>query len=215
MSNPRPWLACQWQTPGVESIDPLREGKAYLDQINGLLRSPQEVTARRGRDYEDVLNEIAEAKRMADARGLSPLDVKTALASAPGSVVDEPPATSAKRDEMELVHRALDVMQTRDAQPAAVPVVNITNNMPEQAAPVVNVTNNLPELAAHTTVNVPDQPAPVVNTTVNVPESAAPAITVNVPAPTIKNEVIVHPQPARELVLKKDASGNTVGAVVK
>lgn len=86
MSNPRPYLACQWQPPGVESIDPLREGKAYIDQINGLLRSPQEITASRGRDYEDVLNEIAEAKRMADARGLSPADVKTGLANNPAAV---------------------------------------------------------------------------------------------------------------------------------
>lgn len=92
-SNPYPWQECIWQPPGVESIDPLREGKAYIDQINSLLRSPQEITASRGRDYEEVLNEIAEAKRMADARGLSPVDVKTALAQAP-SAVD--PATNGK-----------------------------------------------------------------------------------------------------------------------
>lgn len=85
-SNPYPWQECIWQPPGVESIDPLREGKACIDQINSLLRSPQEITASRGRDYEEVLNEIAEAKRMADARGLSPADVKTALANAPSAV---------------------------------------------------------------------------------------------------------------------------------
>ena len=93
--DPRPYRACLWQPPGVESIDPLREGKAYLDQINGLLRSPQEVTASRGRDYEDVLNEIAEAKRMATARGLTATDVSTALASNPGTVVQEPATTAA------------------------------------------------------------------------------------------------------------------------
>lgn len=92
-ANPYPWQECTWQPPGVESIDPLREGKAYIDQINSLLRSPQEITASRGRDYEEVLNEIAEAKRMADARGLAPADVKTALANAP-SAVD--PATNGK-----------------------------------------------------------------------------------------------------------------------
>lgn len=92
-SNPYPWQECTWQPPGVESIDPLREGKAYIDQINSLLRSPQEITASRGRDYEEVLNEITEAKRMADARGLSVADVKTALANAP-SAVD--PATNGK-----------------------------------------------------------------------------------------------------------------------
>ncbi len=86
LANPRPWLAAQWQPPGVESIDPLREGKAFIDQINGLLRSPQEVTASRGREYEDVLNEIAEAKRMADERGLSPADIKTGLKNNPAAV---------------------------------------------------------------------------------------------------------------------------------
>ncbi len=94
--NPRPYLAGRWQPPGVESIDPLREGKAFIDQVNGLLRSPQEITAARGRDYEEVLNEIAEAKRMADERGLAPADVKTGLANNPAAV---DPATAETGEE--------------------------------------------------------------------------------------------------------------------
>lgn len=92
LNNPRPYLEGIFQTPGVESIDPLREGKSNLDQIGALLRSPQEITAARGRDYEDVLNEIAEARRMADERGLTPEDASTAFANNPAAV---DPATAA------------------------------------------------------------------------------------------------------------------------
>jgi lambda family phage portal protein len=95
-TNPYPWQECTWQPPGVESIDPLREGKAHIDQISSLLRSPQEITASRGRDYEEVLNEIAEAKRMAESRGLYPADAKTALASNPSTVS---PETNKKRSK--------------------------------------------------------------------------------------------------------------------
>ena len=61
--NPRPYWQGTYTPPGMESIDPLREGKAWIEQIQAGLRSPQEVTAGRGRDYEEVLDEITEAKR--------------------------------------------------------------------------------------------------------------------------------------------------------
>jgi lambda family phage portal protein len=223
-ANPRPWLAGHWQAPGVESIDPLREGKANLDQVGGLLKSPQEITSARGRDYEDVLNEIAEANRMADARGLSPAAVKTALASNPASISGEPAASAtdtkpAKRDErMELAERAIDALANRETPvPAAPPVINITNNMPEQSpqpAPVVNVTNqnNLPEQLPQT--------APIVNVTNqnNMPEQPALVVNNNIPpqaAPVIRNEITVQPAAAKEVTLKKDANGKVVGAEVK
>lgn len=216
IQNPRPWLAGNWQPPGVESIDPLREGKAYLDQIGGLLRSPQEVTAARGRDYEDVLNELAEAKRMAEVRGLTTAEVSTALASNPATVADDPATTTAaNRDgSMELAQRAIDALAHREAPTAPVataPVINIT--MPEQAPPVVNVSNNLPESVVNITNEnrMPEQSAPVINvpeTVVNVtvPQQAAPVIRneINVPAAT----------PAKSIVLKKDKSGKTIGAEV-
>jgi lambda family phage portal protein len=85
-TDPRRYLTAVWQPPGVESIDPLREGKAWIEQINSNLRSPQEITAARGRDYEDVLNELAEAKRMAADRDLSPLEISTALKTNPAAV---------------------------------------------------------------------------------------------------------------------------------
>lgn len=68
--NPRKYYAGTYTPPGMESIDPLREGKAWIEQIKATLRSPQEIAAQRGRDYEEILDEIAEAKRMAEEKGL-------------------------------------------------------------------------------------------------------------------------------------------------
>lgn len=77
--------------PGNEPIDPLRESKANRDDINAGLRSPQEIVAKRGRDLEEVLDEIAEAKEMCEERGLhfnfeeiNPGN--TALATAPSAL---------------------------------------------------------------------------------------------------------------------------------
>jgi capsid protein len=49
-TNPTAFLACEWQPPGMESIDPLRESKARIDEIKSGLRSPQEHVQARGRE---------------------------------------------------------------------------------------------------------------------------------------------------------------------
>lgn len=84
--NPWHYWRGTFTPPGMESIDPLREGKAWIEQIRATLRSPQEVTAARGRDYEEVLDEIAEAKNMAEERGLTWEDVSTALKQNPAAL---------------------------------------------------------------------------------------------------------------------------------
>lgn len=89
-SNPLLYLRHEWQTPGMESIDPLRETKAKVDEMNTGIRSPQEIVKARGRDLEDVYNEIAEAKAMADELGLDfSKDTNTALANNPAAVDGE------------------------------------------------------------------------------------------------------------------------------
>lgn len=88
-TNPWPFYACEWQPPGMESIDPLRESKANISEVQELLRSPQEITRARGREYEDVLNEIAEAKEQAKKRGLTPQEANTALANNPAAVAGQ------------------------------------------------------------------------------------------------------------------------------
>lgn len=68
--NQRHYFKGTYTPPGMESIDPLREGKAWIDQIKAGLRSPQEIAAARGRDYEEIITEIAEAKKIAEQKGL-------------------------------------------------------------------------------------------------------------------------------------------------
>lgn len=84
--NPRPYYRGVYIPPGMEPIDPLRESKANNDEMNAGTRSPQEIVAKRGRDLEEVLDEIAEAKEMADERGLVFGDVSTALANNPAAL---------------------------------------------------------------------------------------------------------------------------------
>lgn len=85
-SNPYPYLRCEWQPPGMEPIDPLREIKARVDEVANNLRSPQEIIKARGRDIEDVYREIAAAKKLADDLGITPEEVSTALAGNPAAV---------------------------------------------------------------------------------------------------------------------------------
>lgn len=83
----QPWNH-RWIAPGMESADPLKEIKAFADEMALGVRSPQEWCARRGRDLEDVLDEIAEARQMAEERGISLGDVSTAMASNPAALED-------------------------------------------------------------------------------------------------------------------------------
>jgi len=84
--NPRHWWEGLWQPPGVEPLDLLRESRGQIDLVKNLLYSPQEIIIGRGRDPEEVLNELQEFKRMAEDRGLSLEEVSTALQSNPAAV---------------------------------------------------------------------------------------------------------------------------------
>ena len=61
MSNPMPYFAWEWQPPGVEMIDWLKESKARVNEMGVSLRSPQEIVKARGRDWEEVIKETAAA----------------------------------------------------------------------------------------------------------------------------------------------------------
>lgn len=77
-----PWEQV-WIGPGMESPDPLKEIKAFAEELKLGVRSPQEWAARRGRDLEEILDEIREAKRMAEERGLTLGELINALAQTP------------------------------------------------------------------------------------------------------------------------------------
>jgi len=87
--QPHFYQRAEWVAPGVPSADPLKEGKAAVDQIKNNLRSPQETVAARGRDLGEVMDELAEAKQMAEARGLSLQEVSTSTANNPSSVAGQ------------------------------------------------------------------------------------------------------------------------------
>ena len=90
-TNPAPYLRCEWQGPGMESIDPARETKSWIDQIAAGLRSPQEIAASRGRNLEDIYKEILVAKELAEEMGLE-FDlhsISTALANNPAAIEEQ------------------------------------------------------------------------------------------------------------------------------
>ena len=87
-ADPARYLRAEWQSPGMESIDPARESKAMIDQIKAGLRSPQEIAAARGRDLEDIYRETKEAQDLAAEFGIN-LDltaISTALANNPAAI---------------------------------------------------------------------------------------------------------------------------------
>lgn len=88
-TNPYPYRKAVWHTPGMEPVDPLKEIKANVDEMAQNLRSPQEIVARRGRDLEDVYDEIAQAKELADLKGLATEEVSTAMQTNPAALNKE------------------------------------------------------------------------------------------------------------------------------
>lgn len=78
-----------WMAPGVEQLDPLREGRAESDAVDAKLRSPQEVLHARGRDPEQVLDEWAEWQQMLEDRDLDEPTEQQPLASNPAAVANQ------------------------------------------------------------------------------------------------------------------------------
>jgi len=88
-ADPWRYRRAMWQPPVSDAADRLRDAKADIDEKNNLLRSPQEIAASRGRQYEDVLDEIVEAEKLAADRKLSPKETSTALANNPAAINKE------------------------------------------------------------------------------------------------------------------------------
>ncbi len=97
--NPRHWSEGLWQPPGIEPLDLLRESRGQIDLVKNLLYSPQEIIASRGRDPEEMLNEIQEFKRMLEQRGLTIEEVSTALQTNPAAVAGNPTAASKQEEQ--------------------------------------------------------------------------------------------------------------------
>ena len=89
--NPAQYTASEWQPPGMESIDPLRESKALVEDIKAGLRSKTEIAKARGRDIEDIYNEIANEKQLEDD-----LELEFSLDKQSTAVANNPAALGAK-----------------------------------------------------------------------------------------------------------------------
>jgi lambda family phage portal protein len=89
MTSPEHYNRAVWMEPGMEQLDPLREGRAESDAVKDKLRSPHEVLQARGRDPEQVLDEWAEWRQMLEDRNLDMSDDQAALKTNPAAVSDQ------------------------------------------------------------------------------------------------------------------------------
>jgi len=87
--NPRRYLDSEWQPPGMDAVDPLREAKSQIEAISFGLKSPQEVARERGRDLEDIYKEIQAAQELATEMGLTFEAANTATKSNPAAIMNE------------------------------------------------------------------------------------------------------------------------------
>jgi lambda family phage portal protein len=84
--NTRRYYAAEYQPPGMDAINPLREAKAQIQSISYGLKSPQEVARERGRDLEDIYKEILAARNLADEMGLKFEDVNLPEKNNPAAI---------------------------------------------------------------------------------------------------------------------------------
>jgi lambda family phage portal protein len=85
-----------WIPPGQDSVDSLRDIKACADEITLGLTSPQELCALKGRSLPEVLDEIAEAQKMAEERGVELGEINTSVKTNPSAVMEEDDANDDK-----------------------------------------------------------------------------------------------------------------------
>jgi lambda family phage portal protein len=87
--NPRTYWASEWQPPGMDAVDPLREAKGQIEAISYGLKSPQEVARERGRDLEDIYKEIQSARELATEMGLEFEAANKSEKSNPAAIMEE------------------------------------------------------------------------------------------------------------------------------
>lgn len=64
------WTRCRWIGPGQGHIDPLKEAKGTEVELKNWLTTLEEECAKRGLDYEEVLEQRALEQRLMDEMGL-------------------------------------------------------------------------------------------------------------------------------------------------
>ena len=109
--NPRFFQRGVFIAPGMESPDPLRETKAWIDQIRSGLRSPQEIAAARGRDLDDILDEIQDYYEMLRERGLT--FIINNMDDALGTALSNNPAANGAEEESGTATKTAKVINLR------------------------------------------------------------------------------------------------------
>lgn len=87
--DPRRYQECEWQPPGMDAVDPLREAKSQIEAISYGLKSPQEVARERGKDLEDIYEEIKAAQEMAKEMDLTFESADTSMKNNPSAIIGE------------------------------------------------------------------------------------------------------------------------------
>lgn len=94
----QPWEA-KWMAPGQEPVDPLKEINAFKAEFGLKVRSPQEWAARRGRDFEEVIDECKQAQEMAQERGLSLDAAATPVKTNPAAIMADDASGATSKTE--------------------------------------------------------------------------------------------------------------------
>jgi lambda family phage portal protein len=88
-ADPARFQAATWVAPGLAQIDPLKEGKADVEAIQNLLRSPQDVIQGQGRDPEKVLEQIKAWEEAVEEAGLKPEPISLSDTTNPAALMDD------------------------------------------------------------------------------------------------------------------------------
>jgi lambda family phage portal protein len=67
--NPRRYYRGLFQLPGLEPVDPFRQSKADAQDMANFTKSPQEITARRGVEWESVVEQWDAARAIMEEHG--------------------------------------------------------------------------------------------------------------------------------------------------
>lgn len=88
-----------WKSTGRQWVDPQKEVAADIAAIRSGLDSPQSVAARRGKDYATIIQDLEQARKMAERAGVS-LDIFT---SSPAPAQEKKPPKNEEEPEEEEV----------------------------------------------------------------------------------------------------------------
>ena len=110
-TNQRHYLRGVYQLPGLEPVDPFRQAKADAENMSNIIVSPQEVCARRGVEYEQVVEEFEAAQSILEDKGFDADEFISFLASK-SSTNTQSNGNASNRSELEQDDHELSRLDT-------------------------------------------------------------------------------------------------------